>query len=96
MHLEIITPEKKIFAGEADSVQLPGLDGLFQVLDNHAPIISALAEGTIKVSLNNPEMTFDDVTGEIENDASNDKIIRVKIKGGVMELLNNNVIVLAE
>lgn len=96
MHLEIITPEKKIFAGEVDSVQLPGLDGLFQVLDNHAPIISALAEGTIKVSLNNAEMQYDDLSGEIENDASNDKIIRVKIKGGVMELLDNNVIVLAE
>ena len=44
MHLEIITPEKKIFAGEATAVQFPGQDGSFQILNDHAPIISSLAE----------------------------------------------------
>ena len=44
MHLEIITPESKIFSGEAEAVQFPGIDGLFQVLNNHAPIISALGK----------------------------------------------------
>ena len=51
MQLEIITPESNLFSGEVVAVQLPGKDGLFQVLNNHAPIISALTKGTIKVDL---------------------------------------------
>ena len=49
MVLEILTPEKKIFSGEVYGVQLPGINGLFEVLDKHAPIISALKEGKIKI-----------------------------------------------
>lgn len=96
MHLDIITPEKKIFAGEVDAVQMPGVDGLFQVLGGHAPIISALTEGSVKIDLANSDVEFNDLTGEIERDTSHDKIIRVKIKGGVMEMLNNKIIILAE
>ena len=49
MQLEILTPEKKIFKGEVYGVQLPGLTGLFEVLDKHAPLVSALKEGRVKV-----------------------------------------------
>ncbi len=45
MHLEILTPEKKVFEGEVTVVTFPGADGSFQVLDNHAPLISLLKEG---------------------------------------------------
>ena len=45
MKIEIITPEKRLFEGEADLVQLPGIDGLFEILNNHAPMISALGKG---------------------------------------------------
>ena len=48
MTLEILTPEKKLFSGDASSVTLPGIDGQFQLLNNHAPIISALGKGNIK------------------------------------------------
>lgn len=48
MTLEILTPEKKIYSGEASSVTLPGVDGQFQLLDKHAPIISALGKGKIE------------------------------------------------
>ncbi|MCY7411112.1 MAG: ATP synthase F1 subunit epsilon [Chitinophagales bacterium] len=48
MQLDILTPEKKIYSGEADSVSLPGTEGRFQVLNHHAPIISSLNEGWIK------------------------------------------------
>lgn len=48
MTLEILTPEKKLFNGEASSVILPGVDGSFQLLDRHAPLISALGKGVIK------------------------------------------------
>jgi F-type H+-transporting ATPase subunit epsilon len=49
MTLEIFTPEKKIFSGEVYGVQLPGIDGLFEVLDRHAPLVSALGTGKLKV-----------------------------------------------
>jgi F-type H+-transporting ATPase subunit epsilon len=49
MLLEILTPEKKLFSGEVQGVQLPGIDGLFEVLDKHAPLVSALGIGQVKV-----------------------------------------------
>ena len=49
MTLEILTPEKKLFSGEVYGVQLPGIAGLFEVLDKHAPLVSALGKGTLKV-----------------------------------------------
>jgi len=47
MTLEILTPEKKIFSGEVYGVQLPGINGLFEVLDRHAPLVSALKNGKL-------------------------------------------------
>jgi len=49
MIIEILTPEKKLFSGDAYGVQMPGLTGSFEVLEKHAPLISALKQGTIKV-----------------------------------------------
>ena len=49
MILEILTPEKKIFSGEVFGVQLPGITGSFEVLDKHAPLVSALGVGQVKV-----------------------------------------------
>ncbi len=49
MTLEILTPEKKIFSGEVYGVQLPGINGLFEVLDKHAPLVSALTKGKLKI-----------------------------------------------
>jgi len=49
MNLEILTPEKKLFSGEVYGVQLPGITGLFEVLDKHAPLVSALKSGRVKV-----------------------------------------------
>ena len=49
MTLEILTPEKKIFSGEVYGVQLPGIGGLFEVLDKHAPVVSALKAGKLKI-----------------------------------------------
>lgn len=96
MHLEIITPEHKIFNGKADAVQLPGKDGLFQILDSHAPIISTLTEGMVKIDLADSYKKFDELSGHIEPDKSNDRILRLSIKGGVVEVSNNKVIVLAD
>ena len=49
MTLEILTPEKKIFSGEVYGVQLPGITGVFEVLEKHAPIVSALKAGKLKI-----------------------------------------------
>jgi len=49
MILEILTPEQKIFSGDVYGVQLPGINGMFEVLDKHAPIVSALKAGKLKI-----------------------------------------------
>ena len=77
MHLEIITPDRKVFEGEVTAAQFPGADGSFEVLNNHAPLIATLKAGDVTL------------TG-----ASGREVIR--IEGGVVEVLRNNVIVLAE
>lgn len=76
MNLEIITPDRKVFAGEATAVTFPGIMGQFQVLNNHAPLVSPLGQGNIVVE-SNGKQTF-------------------VVDGGVVEVLNNNVLVLAE
>ncbi len=96
MHLEIITPETKIFSGEIEAVQLPGVDGLFQILNGHAPIISSLTQGNVKVDLLKTFEEDEDTNPLIEKDAKNGKVISVKINGGVLEMQNDKVILLAE
>ena len=78
MLLEIITPETKVFEGEVKSVQLPGINGKFEILNNHAPIISTLTAGQIRI-------VHSDDQRELFN-----------INGGVIEMQNNNIIVLAD
>jgi len=74
MFLEIITPEKKLFSGEAKLVQVPGTKGNFEILTKHAPIISTLGKGQIKVIDAADKTTFIDiVSGVIES--QDDKII---------------------
>jgi len=77
MLLEVVTPDQKVFEGEATAVTFPGSDGEFQVLSNHAPMISALGKGKMKIVASGKEET-------------------VTIDGGVVEVLNNKVVVLAE
>lgn len=55
MQLDILTPEKKLYSGDAISVKLPGISGSFELLDNHAPIISALEEGNIRFTTKDGE-----------------------------------------
>jgi F-type H+-transporting ATPase subunit epsilon len=96
MLLEIITPESEIFKGEVEAVQLPGLDGSFQALKGHAPIISGLSKGEVKIDLLAPFERTEKSSNLIIDDKSSAKVIRVAIKGGVIELLNDKIVVLAE
>jgi F-type H+-transporting ATPase subunit epsilon len=65
MFLEIITPSKKVFAGEVTLVQLPGTKGSFAVLKNHAPLISTLEAGKIKVVEKGDQVSFFDIDGGV-------------------------------
>lgn len=76
MHLEILTPDKTIFSGDVDAVTLPGSKGQFQVLNNHAALVSSLEKGVVKVKSSEGEQLFN-------------------INGGVAEVLNNKIVVLA-
>jgi F-type H+-transporting ATPase subunit epsilon len=67
MKIEIITPDKKIFSGEIKSIRVPGKKGSFQVLKDHAPIISTLENGTVRmVDQENNEIAYDIGGGVIE------------------------------
>lgn len=68
MNLEILTPEKKLFSGDVYGVQLPGIDGSFEVLDKHAPLVSALKAGRVKVlkDKSNNNVFFDIQSGFVE------------------------------
>mgnify|MGYP001062465204 CR=1 FL=1 len=68
MTLEILTPEKKLFSGEVFGVQMPGVSGSFEVLDKHAPLVSALKAGRLKVlkDKNNHFAHFDIQSGFVE------------------------------
>jgi F-type H+-transporting ATPase subunit epsilon len=66
MYIEIITPDKTLFNGEADSITLPGSDGTFQLLNNHAPIISSLIKGTVVVKHQNNTEQIDINGGVVE------------------------------
>ncbi|MBR6160968.1 MAG: ATP synthase F1 subunit epsilon [Bacteroidales bacterium] len=78
MKLEIRTPDKSVFSGEVTLVQMPGIDGLFEILDHHAPLVAALQKGRIKIEDASKQQQFFD------------------INGGVAEVLDGNVLVLAE
>ncbi len=68
MQVDIISPEKLLFSGEATSIKMPGVNGAFQVLENHAPMISTLTAGVVEMELakNNERKTFDINGGVVE------------------------------
>jgi len=78
MYLEIITPDKKVFEGEVKLVQLPGSKGGFEILTNHAPIISTLEKGTIKVIDKNDKEYLFEVNGGVIENKSNKIIVLVE------------------
>ena len=79
MKVDIITPESVLYTGDSiHLVQLPGVDGSFEIMDHHAPLISVLKNGKIKVVVKGAPAKYFDV------------------KGGVLEVQNNTVLILAE
>ncbi len=78
MDLSIVTPEKELFNGEVSLVQLPGVDGSFEIMNNHAPIISALSQGQIKVIDNDKKEQLFDIMGGVIECSQNTVIILVE------------------
>lgn len=78
MHLEIITPDKKVFEGEVKLIQLPGSKGAFEILNNHAPIISTLERGKIKIQDMNGKEHFFEIDGGVIENKSNKIIVLVE------------------
>lgn len=74
MQLEIIAPDQQLYSGEVDMVQVPGSKGSFQILRNHAPIISTLDPGIIRIVDQKGGVAFFEVDGGVI-EAKNNKII---------------------
>lgn len=75
MTLEIITPDKMVYSGQVKLIQMPGHNGLFEILNHHAPIISTLGKGKIKVEEENGQVLFFDVDGGIIENKDNKIIV---------------------
>ncbi|MFV0364960.1 MAG: ATP synthase F1 subunit epsilon [Mangrovibacterium sp.] len=78
MYLEIITPDKTIFKGEVKSVNVPGIRGSFEILENHAPIISTLDEGKVRVVDTLGKEVFIELVGGVIEAKNNQLIILAK------------------
>ena len=90
MFIEIVSPEKTIFTGDVNSVHLPGTEGFFQILNNHAPIVSTLKKGTIQLLGKFEDDISENLTLEGVNKAS------LAIESGVVEIKNNKLIILVD
>jgi F-type H+-transporting ATPase subunit epsilon len=95
MQLDILTPERKLYSGDVTYVEMPGIDGYFGVLDNHAAMISALGTGKITVDQVKAISPDDDAIDTFIEDAQN-KRFSLDVKGGVAEIFHNKVIVLLD
>lgn len=82
MFLEIITPDEKVFEGEVESATFPGSEGSFQVLNDHAAMVSSLGSGDLKYLVKKDDKKVEE--------------IHIGLLGGVLEVLNNKILVLAE
>lgn len=97
MLLEVITPDELLYKGNVSHVVLPGLDGSFGILNHHAPLISALAKGLVKVDQNISENKDEDLyNGKLNAKHKNDASFSFEIAGGVIEVKDNKIMVLAE
>ena len=91
MVLEIVTPEATLFKGDVESIAVPGVNGEFQMLKDHAPVVSLLKEGYVKI--------FGDIELDEEVEAKfekKDKGTWLAINSGTIEMKGNKVIVLAD
>ena len=92
MYLEIVSPEAILFSGEVDSVVVPGTSGDFQMLNNHAPVVSTLKAGTVRIT--GVIAIEDAVKDKFTQDGANVNLFT--ITSGTVEMRNNKLILLAD
>lgn len=97
MYLEIVSPEATLFSSEVDSVVVPGVSGDFEMLNNHAPIVSLLKTGTVRIKTHskNP-LVLDELHAQVIPQKGDKNVLTVKINSGTVEMKDNKVIVLAD
>ena len=93
MILEIVSPEATLFKGEVTSVSLPGVDGSFQVLNNHAPIVSILKQGFVKIVASSFSFNKDVAAKFVK---VNEQNYTLEIASGTVEMKDNKIILLAD
>lgn len=93
MILEIVSPEAKLFSGEVTSVSVPGVNGDFQMLNNHASIVSLLKAGNVQIVGSNIK-----IAKEFQNKFNkvNDQTYLLPILSGTLEMNDNKIIILAD
>jgi F-type H+-transporting ATPase subunit epsilon len=97
MFLEIVSPEAILFSSEVDSISVPGVNGEFQMLNNHAAIVSVLKEGTVYIHVHTQEhLELDELSGKLVAHADDDKVLTLAINSGTIEMKDNKVILLAD
>lgn len=93
MTLEIVSPEAALFSGKVTSVTLPGVEGSFQILNHHAPIVSILKEGVVKIVADSFAFSKETAPKFTRVD---DKTYTLAIESGTIEMNDNKIIVLVD
>ena len=93
MILEIVSPEATLFKGEVTSVSVPGVNGEFQMLNNHAPIVSLLTKGNVKINAQNIKIEKEFVS---KFNKVNEQTYLLPVNSGTLEMNENKIIVLAD
>jgi len=92
MYLEIVSPEATLYQGEVNAVTVPGSEGIFQMLNNHAPIVATLTQGAVVIEGNLNLSAEQQTLFEVKNPTK----AFFQIQGGTVELQNNKLILLAD
>ncbi|NJC26803.1 F0F1 ATP synthase subunit epsilon [Neolewinella antarctica] len=97
MNISVLTPDRTIFSGTISKVSLPGIEGSFQLLENHAPLVSALSGGKVVLQ---PSQTgfrfFDNESESMQEGTDTSRELTFTIEGGFVEVLNNKVNLLVQ
>ena len=97
MNISVLTPDRTIFTGPISRVSLPGVDGSFQLLDGHAPLVSALSGGKVTLSTSGGEYKFyDEEANAMATGNDGNRAMTFTIDRGFVEVLNNEVNLLVQ
>ena len=97
MHLEVVSPEAVLFSSDVDSITVPGTNGEFQMLNNHAAIVSTLKQGIIKIQVHSQEtLDLENLNQKIERHTDDDKVLTISIQSGTVEMKDNKAMILVD